>query len=120
MAWLVCIEVMGNMSGINNSLSNVTGASDLNGFDEPTHINSSSASDLETYSSFNNITYGFFILHILIPVVCSFGLLGNLVALVVLLCRINEKIDVLEKGCIVGMIGNCLLSFIYSFFLNVT
>ncbi len=110
MAWLVCPEVMKNMSGINNSLSNVTKASSLQDFDGTIHINSSNLNDEATLAlASNNITYGFFILQIVIPIVCSFGLLGNLLALVVLICRINEGIDVLEKGSIVGMMGNYLL-----------
>ncbi len=40
-----------------------------------------------------------------IPAICGFGLLGNLLALVVLLRRIREGVEMLEKSCLVGMIG---------------
>ncbi len=42
---------------------------------------------------------------ILIPGVCAFGLLGNLLALVVLLSRMCEGIELLEKGSLFSMIG---------------
>ena len=55
------------------------------------------------------VTYEFVTMHIVIPVVCSFGLLGNLLALVVLLRRVNEGgIEMLEKGSLVAMIGKSL------------
>ncbi len=43
--------------------------------------------------------------HILIPGVCCFGLLGNLLALVVLLSRMCEGIELLEQGSLFSMIG---------------
>ena len=56
-----------------------------------------------------DVTYEFVTMHIVIPVVCSFGLLGNLLALVVLLRRVNEGgIEMLEKGSLVGMIGRLI------------
>ncbi len=43
------------------------------------------------------------------PAICAFGLLGNLLALVVLLSRIREGVEILEKSCLVGMIGKWFL-----------
>ena len=48
--------------------------------------------------------------HILIPGVCSFGLLGNLLALVVLLSRMCEGIELLEQGSLFSMIGKTVLT----------
>ena len=53
----------------------------------------------------HEITFEFIILRVVIPVLCVFGLVGNLLALIVLLHRINEGIELLEKGSLIGMIG---------------
>ncbi len=54
-------------------------------------------------------TYGFVIRQYVIPVICGFGLLGNLLTLVVLLCRIKEGVEMLEKGSLIGMIGKWIM-----------
>ncbi len=50
-------------------------------------------------------SYKFIMVWIIIPVICAFGLLGNSLALAVLIRRIMENIEMLEKGSLVGMIG---------------
>ncbi len=46
-----------------------------------------------------------FIVQVVIPVVCAAGTLGNLVTCVVLFKRMQEGIEMLEKGSIVAMMG---------------
>ncbi len=53
----------------------------------------------------SQLIYGFVIRQYVIPVICGFGLLGNLLTLVVLLRRIREGVEMLEKGSLIGMIG---------------
>ncbi len=78
----------------NNTLGNITMDAHSGGSQNGLHSND------------EDVTYEFVTMHIVIPVVCSFGLLGNLLALVVLLRRVNEGgIEMLEKGSLVGMIG---------------
>ncbi len=50
-------------------------------------------------------TYKYIMTWFVYPAICAFGLLGNLLALMVLLCRIREGVEMLEKSCLVGMIG---------------
>ena len=46
----------------------------------------------------------------IIPGVCIFGLLGNLLAFIVLGCRVHEGVDSLEKGSLLSMIGKYTLA----------
>ena len=51
-------------------------------------------------------SYRFIMMQIVIPVICGFGLLGNTLALAVLISRIRENIEMLERGSLIGMTGN--------------
>ncbi len=57
------------------------------------------------------VSYKFIMVWIIIPVICAFGLLGNSLALAVLVRRITENIEMLEKGSLVGMIGLLIIHF---------
>ena len=57
----------------------------------------------------SQLVYGFVIRQYVIPVICAFGLLGNMLTLVVLLRRIREGVEMLEKGSLIGMIGKLFL-----------
>ena len=52
-----------------------------------------------------SVSYELIMSSVVIPAVCAFGLLGNLMALVVLLYRAQEGVEMLEKGSLVSMIG---------------
>ncbi len=50
---------------------------------------------------------------IIIPATCSLGLAGNLASFVVFLLRIQERIEIMEKGSILGMIALSVTDFIF-------
>ncbi len=50
---------------------------------------------------------------IIIPVLCVFGILGNISCLVVFLARMQEKMEVIEAGSICGMMGLAVSDFLF-------
>ncbi len=75
----------------------------------------SPSSDYPVYDNFTEVSddnvarsvshYEVAINSFIIPGVCIFGLLGNLLAFIVLGCRVHEGVDSLEKGSLLSMIG---------------
>ncbi len=65
-----------------------------------------------------SVSYELIMSSIVIPAVCAFGLLGNLMALVVLLYRAQEGVEMLEKGSLVSMIGRFHLQQITRWMVN--
>ncbi len=50
---------------------------------------------------------------IIIPIVCILGLLGNLLSFLVFLYRLQERIEMMEKGSILGMIALSVSDFTF-------
>ena len=48
------------------------------------------------------------------PATCAFGIFGNLLTTVVLVRRMKDNIDMLEKGSLMGMLGAFLTLFIFA------
>ena len=102
MAWMVCEEILTNLTASEVQVSNNTPHNLTDSF--RTGPEYSITSNDVTVGK-DDITYELIILHVVIPVLCVFGLVGNLLALVVLMHRINEGIEMLERGSLIGMIG---------------
>ncbi len=50
---------------------------------------------------------------IVIPLLCAFGILGNLSCLVVFFARMQEKMEIIEAGSICGMMGLAVFDFLF-------
>ena len=53
---------------------------------------------------------------ILVPLLCSCGILGNILTFVVLIKRMNESIEVIEKGSLIGIIALAVCDFMFCLF----
>ena len=45
------------------------------------------------------------VIRVIVPAICAFGIFGNLLTTVVLVRRMKDNIDMLEKGSLMGMLG---------------
>ena len=64
----------------------------------------------------NQWNYQFVAQRILVPLLCSCGILGNTLTFVVLIKRMNESIEVIEKGSLIGIIALAVCDFMFCLF----
>ena len=50
---------------------------------------------------------------IIVPILCSCGILGNILTFIVLMKRMNESIEVIEKGSLVGILALAVSDFLF-------
>ena len=89
--WNISLDIMNNETAENDSfeIGKIKSAIMLNG----------------------GLLYGSVVKNVVIPGICVCGLAGNLLTLVVLLRRITECTETLERGSLIGMIGVYTLIF---------
>ena len=64
----------------------------------------------------NEWNYQYVAQRILVPILCSCGILGNILNFVVLIRRMNESIEVIEKGSLIGIIALAVCDFMFCLF----
>ncbi len=84
-AWNISMEIISNETADNESfeINRIKSAIMLNG----------------------GLLYGSILKNFVIPGICGCGLVGNLMTLIVLLRRMKECTETIERGSLIGMIG---------------